>query len=244
MWDGGELDLILFLASAFAAALVAGLAGFAFGLIAAGVWLHLLAPAETAALIAGFGLLIQGVSVWRLRRALRLGRLTPFLVGGAIGVALGAWLLYWVDPALVRCGIGGFLILYSLYGLARPRLPPLTVGGRAADLLIGVVNGVVGGLTGLAAIIATVWCGARGWPKDEQRAVFQPVGVAVFLLTLVSLGSAGLVGTETLRRFAIGLPAVVAGTWLGLRLYGRLDEARFRRVVLVLLLVSGAHLLV
>jgi len=39
--------------------------------------------------------------------------------------------------------------------------------------------GILGGLTGLAGIVTTVWCGMRGWGKDEQRAVFQPVGVAV-----------------------------------------------------------------
>jgi hypothetical protein len=37
---------------------------------------------------------------------------------------------------------------------------------------------------------------------------------------------------------------LLAGTWLGLKLYGRLDEATFRKVVLVLLLVSGATLVV
>ena len=48
---------------------------------------------------------------------------------------------------------------------------------------------------------------------------------------------------ETTRLFLLGLPAVLLGTWLGLRLYGTLDEARFRTVVLVLLLISELTLL-
>jgi len=44
--------------------------------------------------------------------------------------------------------------------------------------------------------------------------------------------------------FLIGLPALLAGTWLDLKLFGRLDEAAFRRVVLVLLLASGIVLMV
>jgi hypothetical protein len=44
--------------------------------------------------------------------------------------------------------------------------------------------------------------------------------------------------------FLIGLPAVLLGTWLGLKLYGRLDEAAFRKVVLIVLLVSGVVLAV
>jgi len=51
MGDLHAFDLILFVAATFAAAFVAGLAGFAFGIVAAGVWLHFLSPAETAALI-------------------------------------------------------------------------------------------------------------------------------------------------------------------------------------------------
>jgi uncharacterized membrane protein YfcA len=42
----------------------------------------------------------------------------------------------------------------------------------------------------------------------------------------------------------IGLPALFAGTWLGLRLFGRLNEAAFRKVVLMLLLASGIVLIV
>ena len=88
-----------------------------------------------------------------------------------------------------------------------------------------------------------MWASLRRWSKDDQRAVFQPVVVAVFVMTLIWFGGTGVVNTETLRLFWIGLPAATIGTWLGLKLYGRLDEATFRVVVLVLLLVSGITLL-
>jgi hypothetical protein len=40
-----------------------------------------------------------------------------------------------------------------------------------------------------------------------------------------------------------GVPVLLVGTWLGMKLYGRLDEAAFRRVVLILLLASGLELI-
>jgi uncharacterized membrane protein YfcA len=67
--------------------------------------------------------------------------------------------------------------------------------------------------------------------------------VAVFVMTLIWFGGTGIVTPGTLRLFWIGLPAALLGTWLGLKLYGRLDEATFRIVVLVLLLASGLTLL-
>ena len=88
-----------------------------------------------------------------------------------------------------------------------------------------------------------MWCGLRGWPKDQQRTVFQPVGVAVFAMSALWLGANGAVGIDTLRLFAIGLPILLAGTWLGLRLYGRVDDAGFRRIVLALLFASGVALI-
>ena len=42
----------------------------------------------------------------------------------------------------------------------------------------------------------------------------------------------------------IGLPLLLAGTWFGLWLYARLDEAGFRKAVLGLLLISGRGLVV
>ena len=234
--------LALFVTATFAAALVAGLAGFAFGLVAAAVWLHVLTPTQTAILIAAYALSIQGYSTWKLRRAVRGERLWPFLAGGAIGVPLGAEILRLVPADPFRDGVGLFIVLYCLYGFARPNWTVGAWGGRAADGGVGILGGVLGAATGLGAIVQAMWCAARGWPKDEQRAVFQPVAVSVFLMTLLWLGGLGAIDAETALLFLIGIPAVLAGTWLGLKWYARLGETGFRRVVLGLLLLSGLAL--
>jgi uncharacterized protein len=237
------LSIFVFLASAFAASLITGLAGFAFGIIAAGPWLHVLKPAQATTLIVAFGLLIQSYSVWKLRAAIRIQRLLPFLIGSALGVPLGVELLRWIAPVHLRAGIGIVLMAYSIYGLLRPHLPDLKTAGHAADGAIGFFGGVLGGATGLAGILVTIWSGMRGWPKDEQRAVFQPAGVATFAMIAIWLGGTGMVARDTLMVFVIGLPAVLAGTWAGLKLYGKLDEGSFRKVVLAVLLLSGATLI-
>ena len=242
--DGTALDLVIFLGATFAAALVAGLAGFAFGLVAAAMWLHVLTPLQTATLIIGYGLVVQGVAVWKLRHALSWHRLWPFLLGGAIGVPAGVSILAWANPGHVRTGIGVFLMLFSIYSLARPQLKPVDKGGVPADAAVGCLNGVLGGVTGLAGILVTIWCGLRGWPKDVQRAVFQPVAVAIFAMSAIWLGARGAVSMDTVKLFLIGLPVLLAGTWVGLKLYGRLDEGSFRRIILLVLLVSGFLLVV
>src|SRR5215472_16878103 len=238
MADLPILDLLLFAAGTFAAALVTGVAGFAFGIVAAAGWLHFLPPAQTTALIVAYGLIVQGISVWKLRRSIQLARLLPFLLGGAIGAPIGVELLHRIPPGVLRLSVGIVLIVFSVYSLMRPQLAPFRAG-KVADGTIAILNGIIGGATGLAGIVVTIWCTLRGWPRDEQRTTFQPVGVWVFLMTGLWLGGTGLVDADTLRLFVIGLPLLLAGTWGGLRLYARLDEAGFRKVVLGLLLISG-----
>ena len=121
---------------------------------------------------------------------------------------------------------------------------PVTAGGRAADAGVGFLNGIFAGITGLAGILVTIWCGLRGWPKDQQRAVFQPVAVAIFVMSAAWLGTKVTISAETIRLFLFGLPVLLAGTWLGLKLYGKVNETTFRKIVLSLLLLSGAALIV
>jgi uncharacterized protein len=61
-------------------------------------------------------------------------------------------------------------------------------------------------------------------------------------MMILWLGGTGVLSADIGRLFMIGLPALGVGTWLGWKLYGRLDEAAFRKVVLYVVLVSGIAL--
>jgi uncharacterized protein len=149
---GFNIFTLLFLSGTFLAALVAGLGGFAFGIVAAAVWLYILTPLQTATLIMGLGLVVQGYSVWKLRHALSWRRLAPLLVGTALGVPPGVFMLAHADPHYLRYGIGAVLVLFSLYGLLRPTITPIKAAAMAGDLGAGFLNGLLGGATGLAGI--------------------------------------------------------------------------------------------
>src|SRR5476649_358653 len=193
--DGTVLGL--YLLATFIGGVTTGLAGFAMGLVVSGIWLHILTPMQTAALIVGYALLVQTYSIWKVRHALSWRKVTPFIVGGAAGVPVGAILLAYINPAHLRFGVGVLLVLYSIYGLAKPSLKPVQ-GGIPSDVGIGFLNGLLGALTGLAGVIVTVWVQLRGLPKDSQRAIFQPVILAAMLMTAISLTLAGAVTAETI----------------------------------------------
>ena len=226
---------------AFLGAVASGGAGFAFALVASSVFLHAFDPPHTTALITACALLIQLVTVWPLRRRIEMGRLWPFIVGGVIGVPLGAILLVRADTGRITTVLGAFLLAYGVYALAAPRLHYIGRGGKPADATIGFIGGVLGGLAGYSGALPTIWTQLRGWPKDMARAVYQPYIVVAQILTLICVGTAGI-DKATLVMLAASLPALVAGAWLGWSIYGRLDERLFRRALGALIAISGLTL--
>jgi uncharacterized membrane protein YfcA len=239
-----DLPPLLVLAGTFAGAFASGLSGFAFTLIAFSFWLHVLPPAEAVPLSLSLGLLSQIYTTLRLRRGIRFDLVWPFLIGGVLGVPFGPLLLKLATPAQFRLAVGVLLICYSSFMLFRPPLRPVRGGGRLADGVVGALGGVFASAAGLTGTPPTIWCGLRGWSKEDQRGVYQPFIVVIHTLAMVALGSGIMLDGKVVADFAACLPLMVVGTMLGLALYGRLDEAQFRRTILWLLLVSGVLLVV
>src|SRR3954470_22126846 len=235
--------LVLFCLAAFAGGFVSGFSGFAMGLVVSGVWLHIITPVQTAALIAGYGLLTQGYGILKLRQALNWRAIWPLSLGTTIGIPIGVLLLTYLNPAYLRVGVGVLLVLYAIYSLARPAIKPMKIGA-APDIGIGFVNGLVGGLTGLGGVVSTISCQWRGWTRDVQRAVFQPVLFAAFVVICISMIVTGAVTSDTLKLYGLGFPFMLAGLWVGFKLYGTINDETFRKAVLVLLLFSGLSLVV
>lgn len=237
-----ELVLVL-VGATFAAAFATGAAGFGDALVTLSIWLFFMTPQEAVPLVVACGASISIYSLLLLGRRLDYSRLPVFAVAGALGVPLGVWLLTFVDPGLFRTITGIFLVAYASFFLLTRALPKISWGGLGADGAAGLIGGVMGGFAGLSGVVPTVWCGLRGWPKHTQRGTFQGLLVVMHVITMGSLAYAGLVTVETGLRFLWCIPALVAGVWLGLKLYSRLDEILFRRVVLGILLISGITLL-
>jgi uncharacterized membrane protein YfcA len=229
-------------ASALIASFTSGLSGFAFGMVALSLWLHFLEPAVAGPLVVLCSLTAQLITSLSLHRSFRPDLFWPFVVGGALGIPLGVMILKIAEPGPLKRGFGAFLVIYSAYALLRRSMRPVMAGGRLADGGIGMVGGVMGGVAGLSGVIPVLWCDLRGWGKEIGRGVYQPFNIAMQILAAVALAFAGLLGEQVWMAYLICAPAVVVGTLAGLRLYARVDERQFRRIVLLLVLVSGLAL--
>lgn len=233
---------LVVLGGAFAGGFVSGLAGFGTGLMALGIWLHVLAPATAATLAVLCSVVSQVQTIPAIWHAIDRARIWPMLAGGLLGVPVGTRLLTQLDPATFRLGMDVLLLAYSAFMLLDRVRTQIAWGGRAADGAVGFAGGILGGLAGLSGPLPVVWAALRGWGKDERRGVFQAFNLAILTAVAVAHAAAGLLTAELGWLALLTLPGTLAGTWLGARAYRRLSDQRFHEVVLTLIGVSGLTL--
>jgi uncharacterized membrane protein YfcA len=223
--------------------IAAGGTGFAFGLVASAIWLHRIDPLQSGMLIAGCGLLLHLTTIWQQRQHVEPARVWPFVVGGLVGVPIGVHFLAYTDAVMLKILLAVFLIVFGIYALLAPKLRTITGGGRPADVSIGFLGGILGGLGGYSGVLPTIWTQLRGWPKEMARAVYQPYVIVMQAVTLAGILWVAFDRAD-LRLLIVTLPPLFLGTWIGWKLYGKLDDRRFRQAIAVLLIASGVTLIV
>ncbi|MGD9866608.1 MAG: sulfite exporter TauE/SafE family protein [Hyphomicrobiales bacterium] len=235
------LETIIFLASgALLAGVAMGLVGFGTGLAALGLWLHVIEPRLAMPLVVICSLATTVFTFKAYSHAISMRRLLPFVIGGVAGLPVGVAMLVKLDPSVVKAFIGGFLVVYVLFRLlVLPRLV-YSGGGRPADAAIGLAGGVLSGFAAIPGPVTIAWCGLRGWSKDEQRGVYQPLNQGLILAAFLLYAWNGMATKELWIISLYCLPASFIGMWAGMKLYKRVDDVLFQKIVLWFLLASGA----
>jgi uncharacterized membrane protein YfcA len=239
-WPVSAAEFATF-ASVFAGSLVAGVAGFAFSAVAGALLLHVVVPTSAVPLLLACSITTQLFSIVKLRRKMEWRRCIPLLAGGIVGIPLGARLLTSLPPHGFAALFGAFLVLYSAYMLLRPQVALLSAS-RWMDTAAGFAGGITGGAIAFPGAFPTIWYSLRGFPKDVQRGVVQPFILVMQVATLAYFSKFGLLTAGTGATYLACVPAILCGTGIGLHLFRRINDAAFRKVVLVMLLASGTSL--
>jgi uncharacterized protein len=236
-----DVTLVLMVISVFAGSIVAGVAGFAFSAVSGAILLHWV-PATTAVpLLLACSITTQLLSITKLWSTMQWRKCMPFLLGGFIGIPVGTKLLEGLDAHVFAVAFGIFLVCYGAYMLLGPNIV-IRRGNRLVDVAAGFAGGITGGSIAFPGAIPTIWCSIRGLAKHDQRGIVQPFILLMQLATLFYFSKLGIIASGTLATYLLCAPAVLGGTWLGLRLFDCVDDVMFRRLVLTFLLISGATL--
>jgi len=224
----------------FAATFIQGVVGFGMALVAMPLLAVTLGIRAAAPLIALLGLLSPALIAWRYRQQLEWREIAPLAWGSLLGIPIGVALLRLVNEQIVTLALGLVLIGYGLYAL-RWAVPPWRGTARAAYGL-GFAGGVLSGAYNTGGPALVIYGNSRRWPPRAFKANIQVLVVLHSISVVASHALAGNFTGDVWEVLPVGLLATAAGTGCGLLMDRFINEATFRRLVLLLLLVLGGRL--
>ena len=177
---------------------------------------------------------------WRKIELRSAGRL---VIASLLGIPLGIYGLARLPEGPLKLGLGLLILLYGLFGLARPKA---RIRNERPWLpwTVGVTAGVLGGAYNTNGPPVVAYGMLKGWPPEDLRATLSGYFLPTGLMVLAGHGLAGMWTAEVLTSYLWSLPAIVLGVLLGGLLNKRIPHILFARLVNGCLAAMGALLLV
>ena len=170
----------------------------------------------------------------------RFWRLNLVLVGM---IALSAQLVVVLPDALLFGLLGALVTAFGISQILgwRPGFP--AARKNLVEVLVALAGGFIGGLSGIWGPPVVMYLLAADVPKVEMVRV---QALCFLLGSVVLLGAhlhSGVLNPVTLPASAWMVLPTMAGLFIGYRVQDRLDQALFRRVTLIVLVLAGLNLL-
>jgi len=211
------------------------LSGFGFALIATPLVAVLVGPKEAVVGLSIVGIVLTTQLWLRGKGSVSRSTVAMITISAIAGMPLGILVLTRADEQSLTVLIAVAVIAFALLlwrGLRVPARP-------STDAVAGFTAGILSTSTGTSGPPIVIALSG----KQMEPVAFRATISAIFLIQ----GSVALLAFAIARQFSVdallvalaGLPGVILGALLGERGFRRLDPAAFRRVVLLMLLLSG-----
>lgn len=177
-----------------------------------------------------------GAALTSARRfSLYIGIVLVFIAGSAQLIrVLPDWILYLI--------LGGPVSLFAAAQLLGWRLHLRPEHRRRAEVIIAAIAGFIGGLSGVWGPPTVAYLTAIDTPKTEHVRVQGVVYGAGALVLLVAHLNSGVLNAQTAPLSLAMLPAAMIGMFAGFWVHDRLDQEKFRRATLAVLVIAGLNL--
>lgn len=223
-------DQLVLVAITFLAATVNGALGYGFSSITVPVALlfytnRILNPAlvMVEVVINSYVLLINRHSVPHIWR-----RVLPIVLGVPIGVAVGSYVLFLVQPGWIKFFTYAVLLPLILLQAAGVRKPIRSE--KAVGVPFGMGIGTLYSVTTISGPPLALLFNNQGYAKQEFRAALGLIRVAESTMTAAAYYFLGLYSIENAQLLPYIVPSVLIGIPLGTFLIGRIDPETFRRL--------------
>ncbi|MGB0723633.1 MAG: sulfite exporter TauE/SafE family protein [Gammaproteobacteria bacterium] len=223
------------------AGFVQGLAGFGSGLIAVPLLITVLGLATAVPVFALAMIAITAVNLHDLRAHIDWRPVIPMIGGYVLGTPLGIWFLLDAPVNALMGVLGGLLIGYALWSLRGGGSPRWM---REWPVALGAASGAMGAAFSANGPPVIVHVMAQDWHQHRRKAVLALFFGISTVITSLSHAVAGLVTTAVVFWVVVATPALLLGTFLGIRVYRRFSDHDYRRMAYGLILMIGLGLLV
>ena len=237
-----SVDLALAALVITGAFLVLGLAGFGNGLVALAFLPLVMSPVDAIVLLTIYTVLATVVIFVPLRADFDPRGLPALLIGSVLGTPLGVWVLAALPASTLTRLIG--LVLLAIVALEWLGVYPQRLPGRGWALAAGIAAGLLGAAVGTPGPPVVLYTASQGWSPRTIKANLQAFFLLNQAVIMIGYWWAGLLTPHVWRYTVLFLVPAVLGLLLGMALFTRVDQARFRRIVFAILFVSGLLLVV
>ena len=227
------LPLAYGMAVVLLAGIVRGFAGFGFSALSVAGMSMLFSPAQIVPAVFMLEVLASLSLLRSIRHHIDWTWLKPLLVGNAIAIPIGVWMLAIVPEAPLRATVS--LVILTAAVLLLSGFHPPWADTPALRLGTGVVSGLLNGLAAIGGMAVAVMLFATTISGAAARATLIGLFFATDLYSLAWAGGHGLIDRGVLLWFAWLLVPMLAGIWIGSEHFVKVDEAGFRRGVLSVL---------
>ena len=234
-------SLLLF--GAFFAGLVQGATGFGSGIVLNAFWLHILEPSAAISLNIVSCLFVSALPIYKLRKTLDFSKLKSFVFFGVIGIPTGLLILTMTDPSIFKTTVGLILVIFSIWKFKSKDILINFKSNPTLDKFIGFISGILGGFAALGGILPTIWVNLQRLPKNTQRGTYEPFIFITSIAAVISFYFAGFLTLDIFYNFLKAFPALMLGSWIGIKIYALINEALLRQVILGLIFLAGLVLL-
>jgi uncharacterized membrane protein YfcA len=183
-------------------------------------------------------LLLQG---WKRARMLRgLGRI---IIASAIGTAIGVNLLARLDQRTFALLISAMVALFLLRGDRLVGSDPTARRARILGPTVGFVGGILQGTTSIASPLVGSYFHALRLPPADYVVTLAAIFELNAIIQLIGYALLGLYTPDLVGLGVLGLVPTLIGLMAGIFLRGRLDPVVFRKLIVVLVVLSVINLL-
>lgn len=170
-------------------------------------------------------------------------RFAPLLAALTVGTLIGTALFAALDRNTLLLTIGPISILFATASLLQPDLKITPAAERWLAVPVGLLSGIVGGMSTLFGPLLSIYVVGLHLPRDTFVKVLGMLYVLAAAVMLVGAVSQRTVGPLLLAMSVIGIVPVYLGMMIGQHIRSRIDQKVFRILVLAVIWITGANMI-